>query len=327
MRAPEFWSRGGRRAIALEALLAPIAFVYERVAAARVRRVRPAIVSRPVICVGNVSLGGVGKTPVARALARRFRDAGVDAHVVSRGYGGAQSGPLRVDPAVHTARDVGDEPLLHAADGPAWIARDRVAGARAAIGAGAHAIILDDGFQNPALAKDLSILVFDAAAGIGNGRVFPSGPLREPLGAALARCDLAIVMGAGETPWLEGFAGPVVRARLTPVNAPPAGKLVAFAGIGAPEKFFATLRAAGAQVDEEAPFPDHHVFTTADQKFLDRLASERDARLITTEKDFARLPAPWRAHVATLNVAATFDDDARIDAALAPSLARAREAR
>jgi tetraacyldisaccharide 4'-kinase len=326
MRPPEFWEKGGRRAHTIEALLAPASALYAWAGARRLRTGKPERIATPVICVGNVTLGGVGKTPIVRALAGRLRGQGVEAHALSRGYGGTLKGPLRVDPARHTAREVGDEPLLHAQDGPAWIARDRAAGARAAAAAGAQAILTDDGFQSPDIAKDLSILAFDAAAGLGNGRVFPSGPLREPVQNALARADLAILVGDGDAPYLSGFAGPVLRARLQPRAAAPAGPLIAFAGIGRPEKFFDTLTAMGAEISEALPFADHHAFTTADLALLDRYAAERQARLITTEKDFVRLPPSWRAHVASLPIEAVFTDDAPLDAALAALLARACEA-
>jgi tetraacyldisaccharide 4'-kinase len=326
MRPPEFWTQGGRRALAIEALLAPVSLFYEWAGAAKLKNAKSEHVSATVICVGNVTLGGVGKTPVVRAITQKLRARGVNAHTLSRGYGGTARGPLRVDPALHNSEAVGDEPLLLAADGPAWIAHDRAAGARAAVQAGAQAIVMDDGFQNPSLAKDLSILVFDAQAGLGNNKVFPSGPLREPLAKALKRADLAIVMGDGPTPWLN-TSFPVLRAKLAPQGAPPAGKLLAFAGIGRPEKFFDTLKAAGADVDDLIPFADHHAFTKNDLTFLERLATERGAKMITTEKDFARLPMPWRERVSVLPVIAAFDDDAALDAALAGALASAPKAR
>ena len=326
MRPPEFWEKGGRRAHTVEALLAPVSMLYAWAGARRLRDGKPEPIGVPVICVGNVTLGGVGKTPIARALASRLRGQGVNTHVLSRGYGGTLKGPLQVDTARHNAREVGDEPLLHAQDGPAWIANDRVAGARAARAAGAQTIITDDGFQSPDIAKDLSILVFDAAAGLGNERVFPSGPLREPVKAALARADLVILVGDHEAPYLTGFAGPVLRAQIQASGAAPSGPLIAFAGIGRPEKFFHTLTAMGGEVSEALPFADHHLFTGNDLALLDRYAAERKARLITTEKDFVRLPPEWRARVATLPVAAKFADKNVIEAALAPLLARACEA-
>jgi tetraacyldisaccharide 4'-kinase len=177
---------------------------------------------------------------------------------------------------------------------------------------------MDDGFQNPALAKDVSLLVFDAAAGLGNGRVFPAGPLREPVGAALARANAAVLMGADAAPWLAGFRGPILRARLEPTAAAPAGKLVAFAGIGRPEKFFDTLAKAGGDIAEALPFADHHVYTQSDRTLLTRLAAERGATLVTTEKDHVRLAPDWRGGVAMLAVTARFADEAAFAHILAP---------
>lgn len=328
MRPPEFWRAdvGGRdAALAVRALLTPLSWAYAAATANRIRTTTPRHVGVPVICVGNITVGGAGKTPVTRAIRAKF---GAAAHTLSRGYGGRVAGPLRVTPDMD-AREVGDEPLLHARDGDAWIARDRFAGAQAAAQAGAHAIIMDDGFQNPALAKDLSILVFDPDYGVGNGQVLPAGPLREPLQAGLARADAIVLLHNGATDgeasaheWLAGFAKPILHARIAPTGAPPAGKLIAFAGLARPEKFFDTLGAAGGDIDEAVPFADHHVYTADDLALLTQLAEERAATLITTEKDAARLSPEWRARVAVLPVAARFDDEAALDALLAPIRSR-----
>ena len=225
------------------------------------------------------------------------------------------------------ASEVGDEPLMHASDGPAWIARNRLAGALAAAQAGAHVLVMDDGFQNPTLAKDLSILVIDAEAGLGNGRVLPAGPLRESLDAGLARADAAVILSSTKEQrpiphFLAAFKPPILRARLAPLAPPPPGKLIAFAGIGRPEKFFATLEEAGAELEECALFPDHHPYSQEDLDWLERLSAERGAQLITTEKDFMRLPADWRHKTEMYKVAARFEDEAALDALLAPILLR-----
>jgi tetraacyldisaccharide 4'-kinase len=332
MRPPEFWradAAGRDAALALRTLLTPVSWVYAWAAANRIRRTTPRHAPVPVICVGNLTMGGAGKTPVTRALRAKL---GPHAHTLSRGYGGRIAGPLRVTSDM-SATEVGDEPLLHAADGPAWIARDRLAGALAAAQAGTHAIIMDDGFQNPALAKDLSLIVVDPGFGIGNGQVFPAGPLRERLSDGLKRADAIVMLHpwtagvhADETPavpdWLADFAKPILTARLAPTGDAPHGKLVAFAGLARPEKFFDTLDAIGADVDEAVPFPDHHAFTEDDLDVLARLAEERGARLITTEKDAARLSPEWRQRVAVLPVTARFDDEAALDALLAPIRSR-----
>jgi len=325
MRPPEFWradARGRDGAHMLRMLLTPLSWAYAAAGAYKQRHTISRHAPVPVVCIGNFTLGGAGKTPIARAVRAHL---GEHAHTLSRGYGGRIAGPLRVTPDMD-AREVGDEPLLHAADGPAWIARDRYAGALAAAQAGARAIIMDDGFQNPTLAKTLSLIVVDAGYGVGNGQVFPAGPLREPLRAGLARADAIVLLGRrnrdDDLGWLDDFAKPVLHAALEPAAALPAGKLVAFAGLGRPEKFFDTLQALNADIEECAPYPDHHPYSEDDLSFLAQLAEERGARLITTEKDAARLTPAWRARVAVLPVHARFTDEAALGALLAPVRSR-----
>lgn len=328
MRPPEFWRAdvGGRDAAwTLRALLTPVSWVYAAVAAHRARSTISRHAPVPVICIGNLTVGGAGKTPITRAIRAKL---GASAHTLSRGYGGRAVGPLRVTPDMDAA-EVGDEPLLHARDGAAWVARDRFAGALAAANAGAHAIIMDDGFQNPSLAKDLSIVAVDPEYGVGNGCVFPAGPLRERLEDGLARADAIVLLhksadllGGAAPEWMRDFANPVLDAVLAPTGAPPSGKLIAFAGLARPEKFFDTLEAAGGDVEEAVPFADHHPFSADDLALLTQLAAERGAQLITTEKDAARLSPEWRARVAVLPVAAKFDDEAALDALLAPIQSR-----
>ncbi|MGE3143880.1 MAG: tetraacyldisaccharide 4'-kinase [Hyphomonadaceae bacterium] len=326
MRPPEFWkadAQGRDRAPVLQALLAPAAFLYEAAGAHRQRSAKPRRVAAPVICVGNLTLGGAGKTPVTRALRARL---GPGAHVLLRGYGGTAKGVTRVRPDAR-ASEVGDEALLHAADGPTWTSIDRVAGAEAAIAAGARLILMDDGFQNPGLAKDFSIVVIDAAAQFGNGRVFPAGPLRESAARGLARADAVLLMGAPppKEEWpqaLQTFKRPILHAALEPTAPPPPEPLAAFAGIARPEKFFDALSAAGADLVETAPYRDHHPYSQGELTWLAKLADERGARLITTEKDAARLSPEWRARVATYPIVARFRDEAALDALLAPIAAR-----
>lgn len=330
MRPPEFWRAdvsGRDSAHALRMLLTPISWAYAWATARRIQTTISRHASVPVICVGNFTVGGAGKTPITRALRAKL---GANAHTLSRGYGGSVEGPLRVTPDMNAAQ-VGDEPLLHASDGPAWIARDRFAGAQAAVQAGAHVIIMDDGFQNPTLAKDLCIIAVDAEYGVGNGQVFPAGPLRERLADGLARADAVIMMqpaegGAPVATWLAGFTKPILHARLAPTAEPPRGKLVAFAGLARPEKFFDTLESLGAELEEAVPFSDHHPYSDDDLGYLAQLAEERGARLITTEKDAARLSPEWRARVAVLPVTAKFDDEVALDALLAPIQSRMKAA-
>ena len=309
---PEFWARPGL----VPDLLQPLAWAYAAAGALRHAWTQPWRAPVPVICVGNLVAGGAGKTPVAIALARRLQASGRAVHLLSRGYGGSLAGPVAVDRTRHDAAQVGDEALLLAAAAPAWIARDRPAGARAAIAAGAQCLLLDDGLQNPTLAKDLSLLVIDGAYGFGNGRVLPAGPLREPRDNGLARADAIVLMGedrAGITPLLAGKT--VLHARLVPDNASAfAGRtVVAFAGIGRPAKFFATLEGVGARLATRHAFADHHPYRAAE---LQRLLAEAEAAhavLVTTAKDAVRLPGEWRAHVEVLSVRAEFDDGAALD--------------
>lgn len=328
MRPPEFWkgdAHGRDAAVVLRLLLEPVSWAYAWAAAHRIATTIPRHASVPVICIGNLTVGGAGKTPLTRALRAKL---GAGAHTLSRGYGGRIEGPLRVSPDMDV-REVGDEPLLHAADGPAWIARDRVAGARAAAQDGAHVILMDDGFQNPDLHKDLCVVAIDAGFGVGNGKVFPAGPLRERLAEGLERADaLVFLASAGDAvseaapDWIASFQKPVLKAKLAPVGAPPEGRLIAFAGIARPEKFFDGLTALGAALDDGFSFPDHHVFSEDDLTRLAQIASERGARLITTEKDAVRLSPPWRARVTTLPVTAQFEDNAALAALLAPIVSR-----
>jgi len=328
MRPPEFWKAevGGRdAALALRALLTPVSWLYAAAAAHRIRTTTSRHAPAPIICVGNLTVGGAGKTPITRALRAKL---GPHAHTLSRGYGGRAIGPLRVTPDMD-AVEVGDEPLLHARDGAAWVSRDRFAGALAAAQAGAHVIIMDDGFQNPSLAKDLCIVAVDPAYGVGNGQVFPAGPLRERLSDGLARADAIVMLHntwSEDTPerpdWLRGFGRPVLQASVSPTSEAPSGPLVAFAGLARPEKFFDTLEAVGADLTETVPYPDHHPYSEDDLAWLAQLATERGAQLITTEKDAARLTPQWRERVAVLPVAARFADEAALDALLAPIVSR-----
>jgi len=326
MKAPAFWSNPPDRPGWQAAALAPLAALYAAGTARRLSRgeaYRPGI---PVVCVGNISAGGTGKTPTVMALVERLSAAGREPQVVSRGHGGRLEGPVRVDPARHTAGDVGDEPLLLAAFGTVWVARDRAAGARAAEAAGAGMLVLDDGFQNPSVAKDLSIVVVDAEAGFGNGHVIPAGPLREPVARGLDRADLVLSIGDASSQrdfrdrWGSLVRCPILSAQLQPLRTGMdwAGlRTLAFAGIGRPEKFFRTLRALGADVVRSVPLGDHQPLTGALMKRLEVEAQALTAQLVTTEKDAVRLPSSFRQKVLTLPVRLSFDDPQTIDSMLA----------
>ena len=279
-----------------------------------------------MICVGNLSVGGTGKTPLAIALAERLRNASREAHFVSRGYAGAAAGPIQVDPHVHGARQVGDEPLLLAAFAPTWIARDRFAGAELAAEAGAQAILLDDGHQNFSIARDFSIVVVDAARGFGNGKVIPAGPLREKIGPGLERADVVVAVGASENrksfrrKWEGSISSPLLEAELLPLETGMDWKGVpalAFAGIGHPEKFFRTLRGAGAKVVATEALDDHQPLPDALLQRLESKAAALGAQLVTTEKDAVRLSSAWRRKVLTLPVRMAISDWSAIDRNLA----------
>jgi len=297
MREPRFWYPARRGTVPAAArLLFPAGYVYGLAGRMKRRAVKPDRAAVPVVCIGNITAGGAGKTPVAMTIAERLMAKGEKVHFLTRGYGGREQGPIRVDPAHHGAADVGDEPLLLAAAAPTWVAVNRPEGAAAAVRGGAGLIVMDDGFQNPSLAKDFSILVVDAAAGIGNGRLVPAGPLRERVDDALARANALVLTGRGHAG--DGIAARA-RARGLPVFRsivrPPApadpgdGPFLAFAGIGRPEKFFGTLRELGAEVVETVSFADHHMYRENDAVRLLVRARELGATLITTEKDAVRL--------------------------------------
>ena len=303
MRAPAFW---WEKPGAVSALLSPLAAIYGAVAERRLAQpgTRADV---PVICVGNPTVGGAGKTPTAIAIARLLVAAGEKPMFLTRGYGGRLAGPVMVDPA-HTAMQVGDESLLLARVAPTVVAEERVSGARFAADGGASVIVMDDGFQNPSVIKDLSFLVVDAR-GTGNGRVIPAGPLRAPLEPQLDRASALLIVGETDAAIEAATRArglPVFHGKLEPaldaVAALRASKVLAFAGIGSPEKFFATLAAAGIDALVRRSFPDHHRYSVAEARALVREADQANLELVTTEKDAARLKGD--AAVTTLSARA-----------------------
>ena len=318
MREPWFWRSRSLAARAAAALLAPAAAAYQAGQSLRRAATIPAKASIPVICIGNATLGGAGKTPFAMLVAEMLREQDVAASFLTRGYGGGLAGPVAVDPDRHDADDVGDEALLLARRAPTIVSRNRPQGARLAAANGAQAIVMDDGFQNPTLLKDLSILLIGPDEAQSNGALFPAGPYRETLGGARARAGIVVAMG-------ENKGDADFRAWLEPV-APAPERIVAFAGIGHPEKFFATLEQAGYEIARRVAFPDHHRFSEAELRLLERNAARDKARLICTEKDHVRLPADLRARVLALAVVMRVNDPDGLKRRLAASITGAMPA-
>ncbi|MCZ4281754.1 tetraacyldisaccharide 4'-kinase [Kiloniella laminariae] len=323
MHAPDFWQHRN----ILSTLLLPASLLYSLGSNLRHRFTRPRHVSVPVICIGNLTAGGSGKTPVTAALAQLLSEEGKNPHIISRGYGGSATGPLLVQTEVHSPAEVGDEPLLLARDFPIWVSKDRVAGAKAAIAAGADILLLDDGFQNPGLYKDLSLIVVDATHGFSNGRVLPAGPLREPIKTGLSRADAVVFLKPSAQAEInqEIFASlqdcPLIQAHIEP--GPRAGggtlpdlhhKMVfAFAGIGYPSKFYTTLEQLGVKLVGRRDFPDHHPYSSHDIQQIIQEAQHKGAKLIlTTEKDTVKLngliPSASPLEIISLPIRAVWDN-------------------
>ncbi|WP_321499174.1 tetraacyldisaccharide 4'-kinase [Breoghania sp.] len=293
-QAPDFWWQQGKGLKALA--LSPVSFIYGRIAGRRMRKPSQGRVDVPVIVVGNFVAGGAGKTPTTIALARMLQDEDFNPVILTRGYGGSLEGPVEVDPDTHLASQVGDEALLLAEAATTIVSSDRVSGARAAVEAGADVILLDDGFQNPSLHRDFSLVVAEGAVGVGNGMTIPSGPLRAPLRDQLIKANALLVIGEGEAgnrlvrqAARRGL--PVLRADLKPRPNPDVSgeRVLAFAGIGRPQKFFDTLAAMGAEIEERRAFPDHHVITVAEAQDILTCAEAKGLVPVTTTKDMRRI--------------------------------------
>jgi tetraacyldisaccharide 4'-kinase len=310
MRTPAFWQADPDTPGPFAGMLRPLGMIYAALTARRVAGTGY-LARIPIVCVGNLHAGGTGKTPTVIAVTQHLLAQGRKVHIVSRGYGGTTRGPLLVAPERQTAREVGDEPLLLAAFAPVWVSRNRALGVQAAEAAGAEIVVLDDGHQNPSVAKDVSIIVVDAAMGFGNGLCLPAGPLREPVDVGLARANLIVTIGSIQAQdtfsdaWGPAVALPRQRAELVPLRMGMDWKgqrVLAFAGIGHPEKFFATLRNLGADLVRAVPLDDHQPLSTALLQRLTQDAATLRAQLVTTEKDAVRLPLAYRDQILTLPV-------------------------
>jgi tetraacyldisaccharide 4'-kinase len=329
MREPAFWHRPASFS---SRLLMPLGALYGAVTGRRMQR--PGFnAGIPVLCVGNYHTGGAGKTPTVLALTKLLRDLKETPVVLSRGYGGRLRGPVMVDPVRHAAADVGDEPLMLARTVPVAVARDRLSGVALARSQGASVILMDDGFQNPAIAKDAALIVIDAHRGLGNACVFPAGPLRAPLHLQLARTDALIVIGEGvaANEVAAGIAkrgAPVLSAHLKPTDASVAAlagkRVLAFAGIGDPDRFFRTLRASGIDVVRERAFADHHPYAQGEIEALIAEAKRDGLAPVTTEKDLARLGSR-AGDIVPFAVTLEFDDTAGLRKFVSDRLFKARE--
>lgn len=311
MRAPKFWEYGSKSL--RSTCLLPIAHIYNTISSRRAQKKPIWRASIPVLCIGNLIMGGAGKTPSAIALAKEFIAQGKKPYFLSRGYGGTLKGPLIV--SGHSPIEVGDEPLLLSKTAPVCVSHDRIDGAKACIAAGANMIIMDDGFQNPNLHKDLSILIIDGGYGHGNEKTFPAGPLREQLSSGLKRAGACIIIGKDKTQSalrLKAIAPdlPIFQAHIKADVRPDLvnTKVFAFAGIGRPEKFYTTLKDMGCELVGEKSFPDHHFFSDKEIINLQNLAKNTDATLITTEKDWLRLPEKIQNQVDHIKITLEWDD-------------------
>ncbi|HEX6858713.1 MAG TPA: tetraacyldisaccharide 4'-kinase [Caulobacteraceae bacterium] len=333
LSTPRWWYRKKPGMIASRALLTPLSWVWRGATAWKIARAKPIDVGVPVICVGNLTVGGTGKTPVTREILVKLAGMSIDAHALSRGYGGRLTGPIRVDRATHTAEDVGDEPLMLAKTFTVWVSRDRLTGAQAIAAHGARAIVMDDGHQNPAVHKTLSLVVVDGETRdgewpFGDGAVFPAGPLREPLKAGLARADAVVLLlpadlDEPDPALLAAFGStPVLVARLEPSIKPPPGPQLGFAGIGKPWKVERALKAAGCELVDFVPFPDHGAYDAGTLRALERQAQAHGAGLVTTEKDWVRLPRSWQSKVKPWPVRARFQDERALQRLLSAAMKR-----
>jgi tetraacyldisaccharide 4'-kinase len=303
--APVFWyqQKSLPQTLLRKALL-PASWIYGALVRKKFDLYFPVPMARPIICVGNLTVGGTGKTPVVLSLADLLKEKGFNPHLLTMGYGGQEKGPMQVAPSRDTAYDVGDEALLLVEKAPTWVSARRASGAQSAIDTGADIVVMDDGFQNAIIYKDFSLIVIDGAVGFGNRSVMPAGPLREPLSFGISRANAFVIIGEDKTGAADYIRrltdAPVLFASLVPDENNPeikGKKIYAFAGIGRPLKFKETLDAAGAMVEGWAEFPDHHPYDEEDLQEIMKAAAAQDAPLVTTVKDHVRVPASLRPKI------------------------------
>jgi tetraacyldisaccharide 4'-kinase len=336
LRAPFWWYR---RAGVLASALSPLGALYGRMAERKAAQGTPYRSRVPVICIGNFTAGGGGKTPTAIAIAEVLKAAGERPYFLTRGYGGKAQGPV-LAAKEQSAAEIGDETLLLLAHAPAVVSADRAAGAKLIEGTDATVIVMDDGFQNPQLAKDFSLIVVDSNVGLGNGLVMPAGPLRAPLAKQITRADALFLIGDGgkAAPLTKSFEAadkPVLKARMVPrgdtrwLGVLP---VIGFAGIANPKKFYATLSQNGARITGTRSFPDHHPYTERQAERLLRWAREWNAMLVTTEKDWVRLPeddgtelSELRFRSRPLNIAIEFSEGNKVKRLLIEAIEKKRK--
>lgn len=313
-RTPWWWHQDGWDARLVRSALTPASWLYSLGLWLDRKASHPLAAALPTLVVGGVTAGGSGKTPVVHYIARRLQQLGQSPHIGLRGYGGRVSDPRQVLGG-DTVDTVGDEALLHSALAPTWVGRDRLALAQLAAAAGASQLLLDDGMQHWRLSPTISLLVIDGSVGLGNGRLLPAGGLREPWAAVVARADALLILGEDSQQLAKCWPAtkPLLRGQLVVEQAHQEAvanrRWLAFAGIGRPEKFWDSLRAVGAELAAVQAFADHHPYRAGEMEQLAHRADKLSAGLITTRKDWVRLPPEWQQRVQVLEVALQLDSD------------------
>ncbi|CAO5674468.1 MAG: Tetraacyldisaccharide 4'-kinase [Holosporales bacterium] len=304
-KAPKFWDKDSF----LSRILAPFSWCYFLLIRLNKKRITPVQLSVPVICVGNLVMGGAGKTPTVIAIVEILKQMGQNPHIISRGYGAIVKGLKKVDHKWHHYLQVGDEPLMLSKVAPTWVCPNRIKSAKAAIQDGATVIVMDDGFQNSSLFKDLNVLVVDAYQQFGNGKLFPAGPLREPFNEGIERADLVVVVGE-EKPQNLSHLKNVLQARFKPKTLPEKQqeRIIGFAGLGYPQKFKISLLNAGYKVVDFVTYPDHFPYTITEIEKLLKKAKGKKAKLMTTSKDAIRIPAPYKEKIHVFKINLEFEN-------------------